>query len=202
MGSLVRGHLETRFERSFDVTALATDERPIYLLDSELRIVWANRPLEEWGPGRLYCDSISGPLRDFFRRWMYRTMKAAEPREWGYACPTRLATQVFSVRAHPFEGRAGLLLVHTRVYERLRETGSEPPVDEARYRDERGWVHQCGNCRQVRATGADWWERVIPWLETPPPQTTHGICPVCLDYYYAVGPLTPPRGAPVGDPVS
>ena len=196
----MRGTLETRFEQSFDVSALVGDHRPIYLLDSDLRIVWVNRPVEGYGPGRLYCDAIGGPLRDLFRRWLLRAMRSREPREWGYACPTRLASQVFSVRAHPFDGRAGVLLVHTRVYERMRVARAQP-VDVAPFRDARGWVHQCGNCRQVRDVHGTW-QQVIAWLETPPPQTTHGICEVCLDYYHAVGPLTPPRGAPVGDPVS
>jgi hypothetical protein len=65
---------------------------------------------------------------------------------------------------------------------------SEPLDDPAseRYRDDRGQIKMCCGCRRTRrwALGEETWECVPHFVETMPPDVTHGICPSCLKHYY------------------
>ncbi|MDQ3034620.1 MAG: hypothetical protein M3Y87_19580 [Myxococcota bacterium] len=57
---------------------------------------------------------------------------------------------------------------------------------EALYRDPNGMLVQCSHCRRVRRgdPSVTAWDWVPEYVARPQPRTSHGLCAVCLDFYY------------------
>ncbi|MDZ7826889.1 MAG: hypothetical protein U5R48_13845 [Gammaproteobacteria bacterium] len=65
------------------------------------------------------------------------------------------------------------------------ETHSPSAPEPASYLDEHGLLHQCAHCRRMaNQTEPARWDWVPAWVEAPPPNLSHGICPLCLEYYF------------------
>jgi hypothetical protein len=87
-----------------------------------------------------------------------------------------------------------MLLEHSRVAESAI-AGPGAPALEARYLTGEGLIQQCSNCRRVRAVEGEVWDWVPAWVERPDPRISHGLCDVCVGFYWRVrGSLGPGEG--------
>jgi hypothetical protein len=79
----------------------------------------------------------------------------------------------------------GLLVAHSLSQETSHTQPSSPPI-ESLYRDDQGVLCQCGHCRRVRRAGHDsaQWDWVPDYVAQPPADTSHGLCPLCTQYYF------------------
>jgi hypothetical protein len=71
----------------------------------------------------------------------------------------------------------------------LRRESAHPATAaavEGCYRDKNGFITMCSNCRRTRRVGCapQIWDWVSAFVANPPDCVSHGICGLCLEYYY------------------
>lgn len=79
------------------------------------------------------------------------------------------------------------MVVNSLVVERAHEDSGLPPLSSM-YQDGKGLVVMCSHCRRTRraAQVPEQWDWVPEYVAMPAANTSHSLCPVCLDYYYPV----------------
>jgi hypothetical protein len=78
---------------------------------------------------------------------------------------------------------AGLLLEHSEVFSGPMERRASVAL-ASHYVNDGGFIVQCSNCRRVRRSGEAIWDWIPGWLASPPASVSHGVCEVCVAYYY------------------
>ena len=74
---------------------------------------------------------------------------------------------------------------HSLAAARTSMARAAAPAWRARYATDGDVIVQCCHCRRTRRSdGSDVWDWVPAWVASPPPETSHGICPLCLEYFY------------------
>jgi PAS domain-containing protein len=179
---------------AFDAAALEQVESNIAVLDADGHILWVNpawvRFAQENGAeartpeGGSYFDAISPPLRDFYREAFSKALATGGVFDQEYECSTPDKRRIFRLRALPVEARA-LLVEHSLVAEYDHGEPSHEAIAE-RYVREDGTLLQCSHCRRVRAASTHSWEWVRQWVAAPHPETSHGICPSCVGFYWGL----------------
>lgn len=192
---MVRHPFPAFLARAFDPDELEGDDSTIVALDAFHRIAWVNsawwRFAEEngaaevadrFGVGSLYIDGISGPLKTFYSRVLAHVSASGQPWEQRYECSSPREFRLMHLRVSPVGG-GGLLLDHSPRERRPHQHfSSAAPTPEAPFRDQRGVVLQCSNCRRTWRVG-DGWHWIEPWVKAPPTATSHGLCGPCSGLY-------------------
>jgi hypothetical protein len=182
--------------RRFPMGALERDPSSIAAIAPDGRIGWAN---PGWfffahanggaraaiNVGDNYFAGIHGEVRPLFEAAVADCLASGAPAEQDYECSSAREHRAFHLRMLPLSGRA-VLLVHSLVAARNHDRIGEPP-DEVRYRNDKGLIAQCSNCRRTRAFPEGSWHWVPAWVESLPEGITHVLCPVCRGFYW------PPR---------
>jgi hypothetical protein len=185
-----------RFLDAFDSGALSAEPSTLVALDPSGAIAWTNPAWtrfalanggsdvpSRFGVGTSYFEGIGGELRGYFEDAFASCLVDNSPFEQDYECSSADTYRQHHLRVLPIK-RSGLLLEHSlvvaRPQERLAVRASDPD-----YRDADGILHQCSNCRRTRSLAGEWnW--VPAWVAESPPRTSHGICKVCVGYYWGV----------------
>jgi hypothetical protein len=182
---------------AFDVEDLLRESSTIVLIEPTGTITWMNPAwfrfarangghgvIERFDVGSSYFDGISPPLRGFYESVVSNAHCTQEVFEQEYECSSPDRQRLIRMRALPLRS-SGLLLEHTVARDVAHEAASAEPL-ESQYRDDRGLVLQCSNCRRVRRSDGATWDWVRPWVAAPLSNTTHGLCRTCLDFYWGV----------------
>jgi hypothetical protein len=143
--------------------------------------------IARWGLGRSVLDAVSGSLRAFYAAAYRECLNRRSPWEHAYECSSPDRYRQFHLTAYPLGERQGLLVVNSLSIEAPHDPLERRPHQpvESMYRDARGLLHQCSHCRRVRrAVGEQAWDWVPQWVRQCPSGTSHGLCPICLSYYY------------------
>ncbi len=187
--------------RGFDVEELDQHGGSVYGLWPDLRLACFNRSWEEfardnggepaistrWGLNSSVAEAICEPLRRYYALRYSACLKGMEPWDHRYECSSPFAFRCFHMTAYPLGRREGLLVVNSLVVERPHDVAGVPAhsADDHAYVDAHGDLHQCAHCRRVqRSDTPQFWDWIPQWVEKSPAHASHGICPVCLDYYY------------------
>lgn len=184
----------------FDLAELDADKASICAVDDALRIRFVNRAWEAFAlendphgapesrsVGASMLDAISEELRPFYAALFARARTEAGLVSHEYECSTPARYRRYQMRILPCRSDL-LLVVHSLLVDEAHEPGHAPL--EARYRAEHGFVVMCGHCRRTRradaasAAGTDGWEWVPAYVQQIPPNTSHGLCSVCVQYYF------------------
>jgi hypothetical protein len=133
------------------------------------------------------ADAIAAPLASFYRRLLGRCLDRAEPQEHVCECSSSRLCRRFHMTVNPLRDSAGLLIVNSQVVE--CEHGPDHRIthepNRELYLDHHGFLHQCCHCRRFeRSNKHAVWDWISPWVDHMPDNTSHGLCPVCYDYYY------------------
>jgi hypothetical protein len=129
-------------------------------------------------------DAISRPLRRFYQSAYMRCLD--EGRGWQHRYENSSVTEyrLMSMNVLPLAGSEGILVVNTCELSRPHDAVASP-TDAARYLDVNGLFHQCSHCRRMQlARAPKVWDWVPAWVERSPVNTSHVICPACLDYHF------------------
>jgi len=177
---------------------------PAYLLSSDgLKILWVNSAfrrfctanggdgaLAETVIGRSLLDFVPGPLQPFYEKAYSRVFASGEPARHDYECSAPQRVRWFAQYILPDQGR--LVILNTVLVSRDRK--KLPPVEGwGEYLGPTGFVTQCSHCRRIRNCDRRKWElhEESFVLGVGAPRVTHGLCEVCVSYFFDVDPLSP-----------
>jgi len=190
----------------FDVDALEAHPESVFAIDSRGTLLYVNPAwyrfardnqgdpvvARSWSVGANFFDAIPEPLKAFYRALFARTPRfgeSLEPLSFVYDCSSVDLYRLFNMLVYALpddeEGRpAGYLVVNSPLEERPHDREPQPPSQE-KYVDQDGLLHQCSHCRRVKDVAGGSWDWVPDWVAAPPPNASHGLCPVCCDYFFA-----------------
>lgn len=191
---------------AFGRAELDADPDVIFGLSPQLRLAYFNQAWyryaadnggepaisRDWALGRPVLDAVPPVLLPFYQN-VYATALALRrrpqrPLQFEYDCSTPQRQRRFGMSLYPLGADTGLLVVNSMLVEHPRESDVESlyPADPRPYRDGRGRMHQCANCRRMRnLRQAGRWDWVPGWVQAVPPAAEFDLCPICFGYYYA-----------------
>ena len=188
---------------TFPATELESHPGTVFGLWPDLRLAYFNPAWIEFartngGPAVLQTPACLGTpvlsttpevLRPHFAEFYGAVLhrKDKEPPTFRYECSSADCYREFAMTAYPLSGGNGLLVVNSLVVEEARapDQGSLGATATDSYLDEDGFIHQCAHCRRVQyLKSADRWDWVADWVRQPSSQTSHTLCPICLNHFY------------------
>jgi hypothetical protein len=189
--------LEPILEGHIPVEALEHDSAIVYTIDQGFRLAYCNQAWDDFalqnGGAHLVREKqvglpvlghFSGPLRRFYRDIFARVFADRQPWEHSYECSSAEVYRRFQMRILPLRTPASLLVVNSLEVEMAHERDACEPSPDL-YRTAEGLVVMCSHCRRTRRnSGPETWDWVPAYVAAPPAQTSHGICHICLNYYY------------------
>lgn len=190
----------------FDLDGLEAHPESVFAIDSRGMLLYVNPAWYRfaadnqgeaavsgsWGVGANFFDAIPEPLKTFYRQLFARTPRfgeSLEPLSFVYECSSADLYRLFNMLVYALPddeaGRpAGYLVVNSPLEERPHDRKPQP-ADQRKYVDAQGIVHQCAHCRRVQDVDGGRWDWVPDWVRDPPANASHGLCPVCYDYFFA-----------------
>lgn len=178
------------------------DTAVVFCLDSNLRLVYANAAWDRFASanggdsmlrpaplGRPVLESISGPLKEFYASIYARVLESGQPWQHRYECSSPTLFREFAMQVLPVKGGTGLMVVNSLLVEHPPHVCPLRPIPTG-YRDANGIIVMCGHCRRTRRPGSapEVWDLVAAHISALPPNVSHGLCGICLDYYYSEHP--------------
>lgn len=200
-------HILPEFEPyldAFDLQALEHEAGSVYGLYEDGRLAmynqaWVDFALANGGAnytlaadtlGLSVFDALKGPLRDHFIARCQEVLSHQRVWTHRYECSSAEIYRVFHMSIYPLKRprvcMRGLLLVNSLVVEMPHDPEQRPicePLLE-RYETSESLVVQCSHCRRVRRAMERSWDWVPDLVKFCPENVSHGLCEVCLDYYY------------------
>jgi len=180
--------------RGFNLDDLENSPHLGYLVNSELKLIYANKQhqliaekngapdlIQKFGYGSLILNAISGPQKDYFETVFRTALTSPQPVTIDYECPTPDTYRDFRMIIYPLADKRGLYFEHSLLLERSHDRQAVP-FSKTDYLDEHNIAHQCGHCRRTRNLKTDSYNWVPDAFEIR--QVSHGLCPTCLSYHY------------------
>ncbi len=139
--------------------------------------------------GQRYLDVIAEPLRPFYAQLFTLAPDAGsglQPVSHVYECSTPAVFRQFAMKVYGLAKGDGFVVINTLVATRPHDHPTRVPhlPDRALYESVDGIISQCAHCRLIRRADGSRWDWVPAWIEQIPSGTSHGVCEVCLEYYY------------------
>lgn len=145
---------------------------------------------DRWGIGTAYLQTIPEPLQPFYAELLQRAVTESDsmrPVTHVYECSTAELFRQFRMQVYALPEQRGFVVVNTLAVEKPHDPDLRPEhaPDVSRYMDARGRLVQCAHCRLVASADRPGvWDWVPQWVDRCPPNASHGICPMCVDYFY------------------
>ncbi len=184
--------------KSPPVETLEGSTEPCFALSEPLHITYCNaawdRFAQENGGGagvlkrniisRNLLDFVTADLKGYYAELFARSRALGQPVDQDYECSSSKIFRLYRMQIYPLEPGRGFVVVNSLRVERPHEQTEQQP-DDATYRDSAGLMHMCANCRRTRRVHEpEAWDWVPAHLEGELRDVSHGVCPMCLEYYY------------------
>ena len=182
------------------------DESVVYALDADFRILYSNSAWDRFASvnkgetarsidvqGRSVLEAMGEPLKSFYERAFRTVRETGRPWEHSYECSSPELFRRFRMRVRFLPENDILLVISSLEIEiphgpERQSRGFDPVC----YQNRDGFICMCSSCRRTRQVKApDLWDWVPDLIEKMPGNITHGLCPVCLDYF--LGTIEVPR---------
>ncbi len=189
-----------------DLDVFAKERSTVIVIDDEYRIIYFNpaysrfaeenggqpKIAQDWGLGKSIMSAINPELQPFYTALFLSVIASAStprpsPATHCYECSSPSLYRQFALAVYPLHGGKGLLLVHSLVVEKPHEPAERAAhaPDLPNYLDNHGFIRQCSHCRRVQTrSNFTEWHWVPQWVGHSPGNVSHGLCPICLEYYY------------------
>lgn len=190
----------------FDLDELDAHESTIYGLRHDMTVAYINAewrrfavdnqaPREIIDPEcvmeRNILGYFYGPLRDYYHDVFTIVLDESQSFALDYECSSPEKIRLFHMEILPLprdsDEPRGLLIVNSHSPSSQPSESRQPVTspEATNYISEQGLMASCSNCRRFRRCDhRDRWDWVPQYLTAPPAPVSHGLCPVCLDYYY------------------
>jgi hypothetical protein len=163
----------------------------VYLNDAWFSFAQDNGGDNEWTLGRNIFDTIPDLEKLFYKNLFDSTLKQQNSSmispQTEYECSSPSLYRRYSMHIYPV-GTEGLVVVNSLVIEEPIEkhySQDSQQIESKDYIDENRCIYQCANCRRIRLlSDSNKWAWIPKFISKPYPNTSHCICPPCLNYYY------------------
>ncbi len=185
--------------REFDIEGLERHPHSVFGIWPDMRLAYVNPAwyrfadengggsnfAKKWRPGRDLFEGMPRVLHEFYKSHFQLSLSTGRPWIHTYECSSPEHHRVFRMDVLPVGGGEGLLAVNSLiVHEPHNRAALEPMIASYQHRD--GLIIQCAHCRRVQRTdGQSQWDWVPEWVRQPPETTSHGLCNVCVGFYYS-----------------
>lgn len=179
-----------------DLDTMETSPDTLYIVDGDLRLrahntAWTTFARDNNGQAVLaryrWGDPIDAAFPDDLKKYyltVYRKALADHvPFEHDYECSSAAQFRRLRQTAYPLVGDHGLVIANhlVEVYDHRQQAHAF----EAKYLDTHGNLTQCCHCRKLRdPSDHRRWIWVPSIVDAPMANTSHSMCPRCLDFYY------------------
>ena len=177
---------------------MAADDSPhvSYMLDQDLRFRYCN-PAWDWfatenGAPGLTGESTVGTdllpvlgdaLRPFYLRAFEQARLSEKVWECVYECSSPDLFRKFRMRIHPLAPSGWFMVTNPLMVESPHASTITAGIE--RYVQVDGSIIMCSHCRcSRRASPPEHWDFVPAYLEPHLTNISHGLCPVCMEYFY------------------
>lgn len=181
----------------FSRTLVDASGNVIYLIDSELRIAYCNPAWETFAKanegekalaaqvtGTPLFDYIAAPLRDFYERVFGDARSDPLPISFNFECSSPEVRRLMRMEVRYLANSRGWA-VTTSLRQEQEHSDEAHPANPQLYLAATGLIGMCCHCRKTRrAHEPDVWDWVPQYVRHMPRNTTHGICPSCIAYFY------------------
>jgi hypothetical protein len=133
-------------------------------------------------------DSIPEDLKAFHAGLFAKARATGQPVNHDYECSSATMFRLYRMQIYPLD--QGFAVINSL---RLEHPHDRTPLEpnDAVYRAESGLIRVCANCRRTnRTSDPAAWDWVPAYVDHERETITHGVCPLCLEYYYR--PYTQP----------
>lgn len=139
--------------------------------------------------GQRYLDVIAAPLKPFYEQLFSLAPNAGaalQPVSHVYECSSATMFRQFAMKVYGLAHGEGFIVINTLVASRPHDNRARVPQvpDRSMYENPDGLIVQCAHCRLVRRSDGSGWDWVPAWIEHVPSGMSHGVCEVCLEYYF------------------
>lgn len=179
-----------------DLEQIENSRDSVFLLDRRLKFVGYNDSYVEfakrngepeieakYGLGVSLLGAIDEDLRDYYKQNYEHSLAENQVFEQDYECSSSDTYRLFHQTAYPILNRAGLIITNHCVVE--KETAAGKLDIDSRHFSTNHFITQCSNCRKIKDhSETNKWDWIPSLLDKPHPDTSHAICPHCLDHYY------------------
>lgn len=182
--------------REIPLAVLENSSDPCYTVNESLEITYCNPAwdlfsrLNQGGPAALRASVLSRNLLDFipeelkkYHTGLFATARAlGRPVTHDYECSTATMFRLYRMQIYPLD--TGFAVINSlRVEHPHDRTPVEP--NDAIYRNSAGLIRMCSNCRRTnRADDPAAWDWVPAYLDYKGRKITHGVCLLCMEYFY------------------
>jgi hypothetical protein len=144
----------------------------------------ADRVLAAQIVSRNLLDFIAPELKDYHAGLFAQARSLGRAVSHDYECSSPSVFRQFRMQIYPLLAGRGFTVINSLTVERPHNRLVWEP-SEAVYRNSNGLIRMCANCRRTNRAGhPDIWDWVPAYLERTRRDVTHGLCPVCAEYYY------------------
>lgn len=190
--------LPPAFAAHFDAQALAIQPSTLVAIAPDGLILWFNGAWGRFARANAgetvlrafrarqssYYTGIADPLRSYFERAFGDAYAKQQVFDQDYECSSEHVMRTMHLRALPIPD-GGLLLEHSQTCASPMDR-TEAAAIRAKYVTPAGLIVQCSNCRKVRRSEGAIWDWIPSWLSSAPTRVSHGVCEVCLGFYYGL----------------
>ena len=188
------------------IAAWERDESVLYALDADFRVVYCNAAWDRFASankgettkssavqGKFVLEAFSEPLKGFYERAFRAVRQTGQTWEHCYECSSPELFRRFRMRVLFLPESDIVLVISSLEIECPHGPERQPRVfDPVFYQNRDGLISMCSSCRRTRQADApESWDWVPHLIEKMPRNVSHGLCPVCLDYFLEMIPLPP-----------
>ena len=173
---------------------------PSFVVSEDLNITFCNSAwdrfaLENSGPaevlarnviGKHLLNFISGNLKAYYAQLFPYIRALGRRGEQSYECSSSSVFRRFQMQIFPLAQGHGFVICNSLRVEGPHSADTHEPTEPI-YRDSHGLIHMCANCRRTRradASDGEIWDWVPDFVDSGVRNISHGICPMCVEYYY------------------
>ena len=178
------------------ISALNASPLVSYAIDGNLRLVYRNLAWDmfaaennapelvgELALGIDLHDVIGRDLLPFYLQAFNLVCQTGAEWNWLYQCSSPQVFRNFRMRIQPLRPTGWLLISNARVVERPHSIPVAYGLQS--YVSVDGQITMCSHCRCSRKTDQpSQWDFVPAHFDSNLENISHGLCPVCLEYFY------------------